>query len=719
MNRPAVPAERPSPSPGRLSWAGRLVAPPALFRAAALCVGLLLSAPAAASSLLPAPVTETSGQGVFPLNARTVIAVPPGDASALASAHYLADLLARSRGLKLKIVEGAPPLGTAPVVLRRGPPGGEAYVLDAGPSGLTIQAQGDAGLFYGAVSAWQLATSTSGKGPTDIAAVHVEDAPRFAWRGLMLDSARNFQSPAFVEAFIDRMARAKLNVLQWHLVDDQGWRLEIKKYPRLTETGAWRVPAGPAAAADLDRKTGQPRRVGGFYTQDQVREIVAYAAARHVTIVPEIEMPGHAQAAIAAYPELASTATPPKTASSDWGVHPYLYNVDEKTFSFLQDVLTEVMDLFPSRYIHVGGDEAMKVQWKADPAVQARMRELYIGDEDALQGWFIARTENFLRAHGRKLVGWDEILLGGVAPGATVMSWRGVDGAIIAAKLGHDTVLAPAPFYYFDNRQAGGTDEPPGRGMVVSLKTVYDFDPIPAVLSAAERSHVLGVQAQLWSEHIRTEERMSYMAFPRALAIAETGWSPAGRKDWADFVTRVNTEAARSRALGEVSGPGPDAPIAAPSANARASQELKLCSQNIALNLEDDAPIRGPRARFLVDILRPCWIWPAVDLGGVTGIEASVGQLPFNFQIGDDVKKIHYRAPVTPAGELEVRDGCDGPLLASLPLAPALASQGVTRLKAPLAATGSHDLCFTFTQRSLDPFWVLDRVKLEPAARGN
>jgi hexosaminidase len=657
---------------------------------------------------------EQPGQGTFRLTSRTVIAVPADDASAMMSARYLADLLARARGLKLKVVQGEAPAGAA-VVLRRGPPGGEAYVLDVKPDGLVIQAQGDAGLFYGAVSAWQLATATPGKGPADIAAIHVEDAPRFAWRGLMLDSARNFQSPAFVEAFIDRMARAKLNVLQWHLVDDQGWRLEIKKYPRLTAVGAWRVPAGPAAAADLDPKTGQPRRIGGYYAQDQIREIVAYAAARHVTIVPEIEMPGHAQASIAAYPDLGSTATPPRAPSSDWGVHPYLYNVDEKTFGFLQDVLTEVMALFPGRYIHIGGDEAVKIQWKADPAVQARMQALWIGDEDALQGWFTARMEQFLTAHGRKLVGWDEILLGGVPPRATVMSWRGLDGAIIAAKLGHDTVLAPQPIYYFDNRQAASADQPPGRGRLVTLKDVYDFDPIPAVLSPAERLHVLGVQGQIWSEHIRTEDRVSYMAFPRALALAETGWSPAARKNWTDFAARLGVEAARSKALGEVSGPGPDLPAPSPAPSSRASQELTLCSANIALNLEDDAPIRGPRARFLVDILKPCWIWTGADLTGVTGIEASVGQLPFNFQIGDEVKKIHYRPPVTPAGELEVRDGCDGPLLASLPLAPALASQGVTRLKGTLSAppAGRHDLCFTFTQSAIDPFWVLDRVSLE------
>jgi hexosaminidase len=721
MDRPAARVLRTSPL-RTTTWAGRLRAPPVLFPVLAALATLLPGVrTAAAAPILPAPAIERPGEGAFHLDARTVIAPPAGDASALASARYLADLLARTRGLKLRVIEGPPEPATAAVVLRRGPATGEAYMLDVTPGAMTIQAGGDAGLFYGAVSAWQLATPAPGQGPVDIPAVHVEDAPRFVWRGLMLDSARNFQSPAFVEAFLDRMARAKLNVLQWHLADDQGWRLEIKKYPRLTEVGAWRVPAGPAAAADIDHKTGKARRIGGFYTQAQVREIVAYAAARHITIVPEIELPGHAQAAIAAYPELGSASAAPGGPSSDWGVHAHIYNVDEKTFAFLQDVLIEVMDLFPGRYIHIGGDEAVKIQWKADPAVQARMAALYISDEDALQGWFIARVGHFLAAHGRRLVGWDEILLGGVAPGATVMSWRGLDGAIIAAKLGHDTVLAPQPVYYFDNRQGSGPDEPPGRGRLVSLKDVYDFDPMPAILNPAERGHVLGVQAQLWSEHIRTEDRVSRMAFPRALAVAETGWSPQARKDWRDFTGRLEAELGRARALGEAYGTLPvDTPLAPASARrSRASQELRLCSEKIALNLEDDAPVNGPRARFLVDIMNPCWIWPAADLTGVTQIEAGVGQLPFNFQIGDDLRKIVLRPPATDPGELEVRrDWCGGPVIATLPLAPVLKSQAVTRLRAPLAATvGTHDLCMSFTRKTVDPIWVIDRVTLGPPGK--
>jgi hexosaminidase len=681
----------------------------------ALAALLWAATAAAATPILPTPVLEQARDGVFHLTGRTVIAAPADDASALASARYLADLLARTRGLKLKVVQGAPPEGAAAVVFRRGGPAGEAYGLDVGPAGVAIRSGGDAGLFYGGVSLSQLATPAAGRGPVDIPAVHVEDAPRFAWRGLMLDPSRSFQSPAFVKAFIDRMARAKLNVLHWHLVDDQGWRLEIKKYPRLTEVGAWRVPAGAAAAADLDPKTGQPRRVGGFYTQDQVREIVAYAAARHITIVPEIEMPGHAQAAIAAYPWLGSAGARPAAPSSAWGVHSHLFNVDDKTFGFLEDVLTEVMELFPGRYIHVGGDEAVKPEWKADPTVQARMRSLWMADEDALQGWFVARIGQVLKAHGRKLIGWDEILQGGVAADATVMSWRGLDGAIVAAKLGHDTVLAPAPIYYFDNRQGGGAGEPPGRGWIVSLKDVYGFDPVPIGLPPAQRAHILGVQAQLWSEHIRTEDRVARMAFPRALALAETGWSPEGRKNWPDFLERLKPELAREAALGEVHGSTPFDPPAILDAHSRTSQELKLCSQGISLNLEDDAPVRGDRARFLVDIMNPCWIWSAADLTGVRQIEVSVGQVPFNFQIGDAIDKIHFRPPATASGELEVRDGCAGPLVASLPLAPALASQAVTRLSAPLPEmSGPHDLCFSFTQARIEPLWVLDRVTLAP-----
>lgn len=752
---------------------------PLLLVMATSLVSLAAASHAAPAKMIPAPAVETPRDGAFRLTARTPILAAPGDAEAMAAARRLAELLTRSRGLTLTVGEGAARPGA--ITFQRGAPAGEAYDLDVAPDRIVVTSAGAAGLFYGATSVWQLATEASGKGPVDIAARRIQDAPRFAWRGLMLDSARHFQSVEFVKGFIDRMAMAKLNTFHWHLVDDQGWRLEIKKYPRLTQVGAWRVPAGPAAAADIDPATGKPRVIGGFYTQDQVREIVAYAAARHITVVPEIEMPGHAHAPIVAYPELGSAA-PPAATSGDWGVFPYLYNVDEKTFSFLDDVLAEVIDLFPSRYIHVGGDEAVKEQWKANPAVQARMKELHIASETALQGWFISRVEQTLNARGRRLIGWDEILEGGVAESATVMSWRGIDGAIIAAKLGHDTILSPAPTLYLNHRQTAAPDGLPGRGQVVGLKEVYDYEPMPAALNPDERHHVLGVQANLWTEHMRTEDRVALMAFPRATAVAETAWSPAGRKNWQDFADRLPVELDRQRALGQpvdetalrvraiaspmgqgatvrllgaedvgeirytVDGSAPvagsklyQAPLAAPlgttiraqafrnsralapaseiridarSIRTRMSQDLKSCTDGLVLNLEDDAPVRGERARFLIDLMNPCWIYEGADLSGVSEIEVAVGQLPFNFQIGKDVEKIRFRPPATPAGELEVRQGsCQGAIVATLPLAPAASSHGVTVLKGPISGA-SGDLCFTFTQKGVDPMWAVGRVTL-------
>ena len=538
-----------------------ILASRSLVRAAALASALttsaavlaLASASVAAEpalTLTPAPVEARLGQGTFSLTAKTRIFVAKGDVEARGVARQLADLLSRTRGLKPAVVEGAPTAGEAGIVLARGTTSSdkaEAYALDVAPTGVTVTAAKRAGLFYGAISVWQLAVQDEAKGPAQLPAVAISDAPRFAWRGFMLDSARHFQTVETIEAILDAMAVHKLNVLHWHLVDDQGWRLEIKKYPRLTSEGAWRVPAG---AAGRDPRTGKAVRYGGFYTQDQVRALVAYAAARGITIVPEIEMPGHALAPLVAYPQYGMTKAPPRRSMGDWGVFPYLYNTDDQTFAFLNDVLDEVMDLFPSEYIHVGGDEAVKDQWKASPAIQAKIAQLGVKDEHGLQSWFIQRVEKHINARGRRMIGWDEILEGGLAPNATVMSWRGIEGAVAAASQGHDAVLAPDSTLYMDRRQSASADEPPGRLKIVSLKDVYQFDVAPAALTPAQRGHILGLQATAFTEHMRTDERLQMMTFPRLVAVAETGWTPQARRDWNDFAARLPAETARLDALG-------------------------------------------------------------------------------------------------------------------------------------------------------------------------
>jgi hexosaminidase len=677
----------------------------------------------ATADVIPAPASVEPHAGAFVVRAGTLISIPR-DPQAARIARYFADLLLKTRGTRLDIVERTGnALPRHAIILELDPHAAaatpEGYEINISAQQIRLSARDPHGLFYSAVTLWQLCTTATERSDfINVPAMRIVDSPRFAWRGLMLDSARHYQSPQFIMQYLDWMALHKLNVLHWHLTDDQAWRLEIKKYPRLTSVGAWRVPAGAAPAADIDPGTGKPRLYGGFYTQDVVKQIVEHAAARNVTIVPEIDMPGHATAAIVAYPQLGVTEHPPQAVPSDWGIYTNLYNAEESTFGFLQDVLDEVMALFPGEYIHVGGDEAVKDQWKASPRVQARMRELGVPNEQALQSYFVQRMGKHLAAHGRRLIGWDEILEGGVAPDAMVMSWRGIDGAVTAAAAGHDTVLSPWPTLYFDNRQGNAPGEPPGRGRIISLEEVYRFDPLPAALAASQRHHVLGVQANVWTEHIRTENRVGYMTFPRAAAVAEVGWSAPERVQWQGFLQRVSDQVGRYRALGipysndVLADHGDDLHR---DSFKRASHELKTCTDKLVLSLEDDAPIHGERAVFLIDIMNPCWIFESADLSHISALEAGVGQVPFNFQIGNDVHAIRLSEPQTPAGELEVRvDGCEGARIAVLSLAPATASNAVTSLpRVPIEPRqGRHDLCFKFTQRTLDPMWALDWVQL-------
>jgi hexosaminidase len=547
--------------------------------------------PAPLSVAAPAdrtPVSITDGETIF---------APAGDAAALGVAHYLSDLALKTRGLALKVAVGdGPPAGVGAIVLqRRRGLAGEAYGLEVQQSQARITAADDAGLFYGAVTLWQLLTPDSRRGPVTLAAVRIEDHPQFVWRGLMIDSARHFQPPAEIERLIDGMALHKLNVLHWHLTDDQGWRLEIRKYPRLTEVGAWRTPA--AGSPDAEPSGA---RYGGFYTQAQVREIVRYAAARHVAIVPEIEMPGHGVSALLAYPQFAAGASPDPASQGKWGISSNVYNLDDATFGFLQDVLTEVMALFPGRYIHVGGDEVAKERWNAAPAAQARLRALGGPEVGALQADFTQRIAIFLEAHGRRLVGWDEILASGDLPTqAVVMSWHGTDGAVTAAGKGHDAVLAPAPWLYFDNQQAAGIADPPGRGFTVRLRDVYGFNPLPASLTPEARAHLLGLQGNLWTEHIRTTRQLEAMTFPRAAAVAEVAWSAPERRDWASFVQRLPAQFGRYAALQIGANTSAVSVSVAADPGANAGQAMVALTSEIGLGdirYTTDGSVPGPTA---------------------------------------------------------------------------------------------------------------------------
>ncbi len=508
--------------------------------ALALCA---LPAAAGTSAVIPQPAKIELGGGTFTVNSATTIQAVDGTAAALQGARYLGALWKRSNQLNLPVVSQARAPTAASLILFRVEPGfdAEAYKLEVAPHRITVAATTAAGLFYGAVTLWQLLPARAGGG--EIRAQTINDTPRYPWRGLMLDSSRHFQSPAFVRSMIDWMAWHKLNVLHWHLTDDQGWRLEIRKYPRLTSVGAWRIPASVPGSPN-------PKLYGGFYTQQQVRDIVTFAATRHVQIVPEVDMPGHAQAALAAYPELgAIDGHPSLPVSAKWGVHSHLFNLEPGTFEFLENVLDEVMQLFPSRYIHIGGDEAVKDEWIASAAVQARARLLGISDANGLQIYFTQKISGYVSSKGRRAVGWDEILQPGLAADAVVMSWHGASAAHAAAIGGNDAVLAPDPQLYFDHRQSPLAMEPPGRISIISLKSVYDSEPHDAALSEAQQQHILGLQADLWTEHMQTERRVDWMALPRAAALAEVGWSPQQRS-WPDFLKRLGPMFARYRAFG-------------------------------------------------------------------------------------------------------------------------------------------------------------------------
>ncbi|MEU9753988.1 beta-N-acetylhexosaminidase, partial [Streptomyces althioticus] len=444
--------------------------------------------------------------------------------------------------------------------------GPEAYRLVSGPAGVLVEGGDAAGVLHGAQTLRQLLGADAfRRAPVrrdrvwTVPHLTVEDAPRLRWRGLMLDVARHFMPKEGVLRYLDLMSAHKLNVLHLHLTDDQGWRVEIKRYPRLTEAGSWRARTkiGHRASPLWD-----DRPHGGFYTQDDLREIVAYAAERHISVVPEIDVPGHSQAAIAAYPELGNSDvvdTAALTVWDTWGINPNVLAPTEDTLRFYEGVLEELLELFPadagpfSPFVHIGGDECVKDQWRESKTAREQIAKLGLADEDALQSWFIGHFDRWLADRGRRLIGWDEILQGGLAPGAAVSSWRGYAGGIAAARAGHDVVMCPEQQVYLDHRQDAGPDEPVPIGYVRTLEDVYRFEPVPAELTPQERERVLGTQANVWTEVMEDQGRVDYQTFPRLAALAEVAWSelpaPADR-DFAGFERRMTEHYRRLDALG-------------------------------------------------------------------------------------------------------------------------------------------------------------------------
>jgi hexosaminidase len=496
--------------------------------------------------IVPRPVSVQVAVGALDLSSGDRIVV---DHETRATGEYLADLLAPAMGKRRVVASAAegqkPARGDIQLrIVNRPEFGDEGYELVVGEDSITITAATPAGAFYGVQTLRQLLpVEMESKSRVEsvkwiVPRVTIADRPAYRWRGLMLDVGRHFQNVAYIKRLLDLMALHKLNTFHWHLTEDQGWRIEIKKYPKLTEVGAW-------------RDDGHGGKYGGFYTQDEIRDVVAYAAARHITIVPEIEMPGHCQAALAAYPELSCTGGPFEVGTK-WGVYKDVYCPGkEQTFEFVENVLSEICDLFPGPFIHIGGDECKKDRWKACPDCQARFKAEGLKDEEALQSYFIRRVGAFLATKHKRLIGWDEILQGGLAqPDAAVMSWHGTKPALAAAGTGHDVVMSPTSNCYFDYYQSNAPGQPKAAGKLLPIEKVYALNPTPADLSPDAAMHVLGAQGNLWSEYLDSEQQVDYMAFPRTCALAEVCWTPAARRDYADFSRRLPPMLRRLNALG-------------------------------------------------------------------------------------------------------------------------------------------------------------------------
>ncbi|CAM3855849.1 family 20 glycosylhydrolase [Mucilaginibacter galii] len=543
--------------------------------------------------VIPAPVSVQKQAGTFVLSQETLI---QADTVTNKAVRFLADYLQNRYSFSNKLQTNTGTAANNAIILTAAGTEGlpaEGYRLTIAPNQITIAGKG-AGLFYGIQTLIQL-FPLERSGTIKLPCARIEDYPRFGYRGMHLDVSRHFFSVEFVKRYLDLMAAYKLNTFHWHLTDDQGWRIEIKKYPRLTQVGSQRAETLIGNYHDRMPQQFDNTPYGGYYTQDQIREVIQYAASKYITIIPEIEMPGHAMAALAAYPELSCDPKQDYKVSGTWGVFNNIFCPTEKTFGFLQDVLSEVIDLFPSKYIHIGGDEAPKVVWKSSPEAQAIIKRLKLKDEHGLQSYFIQRMEKFVNSKGRSIIGWDEILEGGLAPNATVMSWRGEAGGIAAAKQGHNVIMTPSSSaLYFDHSQARSDLEPLSIGGFAPLSKVYAYNPTPAALTPAQNKYILGVQANLWTEYVATEKKVEYLLLPRLMALSEVAWTPLANKNYTDF---SETRVARHLAWFDKNGFNYRVPVAI------GAKDTSYTAPQLTVNLK--APVDGATIYYTIDGYNP------------------------------------------------------------------------------------------------------------------
>jgi hexosaminidase len=501
-----------------------------------------------AISIIPKPVKMKTGTGSFLINDHTRLLFDAGDEQAMNTARLFAAHLQMAGGPVLTALGVSKNFkGISGIIFsikKAGALPAEGYVLTVSRNNIIIEGGSGAGLFYGMQTLLQLlppeifGSKALQPGNTwYVPCLTIQDHPRFPYRGMHLDVSRHFFPKDFVLKYIDLIASFKMNTFHWHLTDDNGWRIEIKKYPKLMQTSAWRVDKENLPWNERpSQQPGERATYGGYYTQDEIREVVDYAQKRYVTVIPEIEMPAHCVAVFAAYPQFSCKGTHVTVPTGSYWPNLDIYCAgNDSTFTFLEDVLTEVMALFPSRYIHIGGDEADKTRWKECPKCQARMKAEGLKDEKELQSYFVKRMEKFLISKNRKMIGWDEILEGGLAPEATVMSWRGVEGGIAAARLGHDVIMTPGTYCYFDYYQANPKTEPKAIGGYTTLRKVYSFEPVPGELTKEQSKYILGAQGNVWTEYIPTPGHAEYMAVPRMIALAEVNWTPKNQRNWTDF----------------------------------------------------------------------------------------------------------------------------------------------------------------------------------------